>query len=213
MNNVEKLKAKEFIFDINAKSGYFKIGFGKYFCGKNQKITISDESNLKKTHEIENLKIDNIKKTAEFYTYIEETNTHFVIKEVFSKTLDIMNFIKSYNENPFPIYFNDKDEISIMIDKDGFHILLEKANYEKRIYLSSSKIGPYLLIYHPKPAMRFAMKSCKVTEKGLCIEHDSVDLYNNMDTNKTIYNWDFNLQPEMLDLITRFINLALIQGK
>jgi hypothetical protein len=209
MSEVKKIKAKDFMLQLRPEDKSLKIGFGEYFYEQDQEISITEEFSLRILRKIENLQIDDKKKTAEFDSLFKGAQTHFVIKEVYEGTLNIMKFIKSYNEKPFPIKSQYEDEISIVIDKEGYNLSLRKPNCENSIYLFNTNKGSFFQIYFPEPPLRFMMKSCEVTGRGLYIQHDTLDLYSNERTEKTEFNWDFDIQPEMRELIIEFMKIAL----
>ena len=208
--NIKKLKAKDFMLQIDPQNDILKIGFGECFCKCGQNICVSEEFSGGEKHKIENLQIDDTKKTVEFDAYFKGTDTHFIVKEVYNGTIDIMNFIRLYNENPFPVYSEYKDKVSISIDKEGFNILLENGTHENRVYIYNTKRGLFFEIYRPEPGGRYSLKSCKVNGNRFYIEHESIDLYSNEDFGNTNYTWEFDVHPKMLDLVlkilTRIVN-------
>jgi hypothetical protein len=209
MNEVKKTKAKDFMFQLRPESKSLKIGFGEYFYQQDHKISITEEFSLRILHELENLQVDDKKKTAEFDTLFKGIPTHFVIKEIYAGTLNIMKFIQSFNEKPFSLKSQYGDEISIVIDKDGYSLLLSKPNCENSIRLFNSKKGPSFQIAFPKPALWFVMKSCEIDENSLHVKHDSIDLFTNEKIKKTEFKWDFDVQPELQKLVVQFIKIAL----
>ena len=206
---IKRLKAKEFMLQFNPKAHILKIGFGQYFYAENNQIKMSEEFTVVNLTEVKNLHINEDKKTAEFDSIFKKIAIHFIIKEVYKGTLDIMKFIRSYNETPFQIDTKYKDEISIAIDKDGYNISLGKPDNKKSVYLYNTKKGFYFQIYMPEPIRRFKMKSYKLTETNLSIEYDGLELNSNETVDNCEYNWILDIQPEMRKLINQFIEIAM----
>lgn len=187
-----------------------KIGFGEFFYEKDQEILLTEDfSSLKTLQKIENLKVDENKRIAVFDSLFKGIQTHFIVKEVYNETLNVMKFVKSYNETPFPIKSHYKDEISIVIDKDGFDLILRKPNCENAIHLFSMDEKIYFQISFPEPTVRFIMNSCDITLKEFYIEHENFDLITNKKMNRTIFRWNFDIQPELQDLFIYFMRLAI----
>jgi len=206
---VKKLKAKDFMLNFDAVSKRLKIGFGEYFYNQKGQIKISKEFTPVNLTKIENLQINEEKRTVEFDAFFKKAQTHFIIKEVYAGTLGIMNFIQSYNENPFEINPEYKDEISVVIDKDGFNLSLSRPNCEKSVILFNTKKGVSFKVYFPGPAMRFDVQTYEIDDNVLSIKHDMTDLYSNKTVDNTEYYWAFDIQPEMKELIIRFIKVAI----
>jgi len=133
-NTVIKLKAKDFMLQFNPTSNILKIGFGQYFYVKKNQIKISEEFTGGKLSEIMNLQINEKKRTVELDAVFKKMQTHFNIKEMYEGTLDIMKFIQSYNKTPFTIDSKYKDEISVVIDKDGFNLSFCRPKRGKSVF-------------------------------------------------------------------------------
>lgn len=210
MDKTKRLKATDFLLKIMPEYQNLKIGFGEFFYEKEQEICLTEDfSSLKTLQKVENLEVDENKRIAVFDSFFKGMQTHFIVKEVYSKTLDVMKFVKSYNKTPFPIKSCYKDEASIVIDKDGFDLILRKPNCENAIHLFSMDEKIYFQISFPEPTMRFVMKSCDITLSDFYIEHESYDLIAKREIDRTIFRWNFDIQPELQDLFIYFMRLAI----
>jgi hypothetical protein len=210
MREEKNIKAKNFRLQLYPKDKLLKIGFGEYFYQRKNSILISEEFVQEKLKKINDLQVNDKKRNSEFNAIFKNADTHFLIKEVYRGTLDIMNFIKTYNENPFQINPKYTNEVAIVIDSGGYYISLRttQKNY-KSIYLFSNKNGYFFQIYNPKPIRRYTMKSCELNHNELFVIHDGFDLYTNEQTKESEYRWSFDIQPELLDLMVCFIHIGL----
>lgn len=208
-SSIKKMAAKNFKLQLNPESNILKIGFGMYFYANAGQIKMSDEFTVVNLSKIENLQIDENKRTVEFDSVFKKVQTHFIVKEAYKGTLEIMKFISMYNEKPFKLNPKYKDDVGIEIDKDGYNISLSRPGCEKSIYLYSTKKGNFFQIYFPEPIKRFGMKSYNIDQNGLGIQHDDIDLSSNETTNSTGYSWSFDIQPEIKELMIRFIEVGM----
>lgn len=210
MNKIKRTKAKDFLLKIMPEYQNLKIGFGEYYYEKEQKICITEDfASLNTLRRIENLEIDEKKRIAMFNSFFKGIQTRFIIKEVYNETLNVMKFIQFYNKTPFPIKSQYKDEISIVISKDGFDVILRKPNCENAVHLFSADEKRYFQISFPEPAMRFMIKSCNVTEKALYVIHEPLDLFTKQKTDRTEFKWNFDIQPELSELFVGFIKIVV----
>lgn len=212
-NDIKNLKAKDFMLQFDPKANILKIGFGVYFYANRGEIKVSEEFTRVNLKPIENLQINEQKRVVEFDTMFKGIKTHFIVKEVYCQTLDIMKFVQQYNENPFKADTRYKDEVAVTIDKDGSNISLGTAMHEKSILLFQNKKYFSLIRYSPDPSMRFNVDSCTIDEDRLSIKHNGLDLYTNEDSGNTEYEWILDVQPEIKDQLIHFIRIALDNNK
>lgn len=212
---VKKIKADIILWNYNPNYKSLKIGFGEAFYFNNNKLWLSETPLSDPTLiPFKNVIIE--KGILEFDAFYKKKNTHFIIKPLDNDIKVIMSFIQNYYERELDINSGFSDEVDIQIEEDDLSIRLVNDKLNRRLILTFSKErGNYLVQRFPEPSRKFKIKSCEILNNSLVIVCDNYNLYT--ETNEPLesieYKWTFDVQQEILELITELIQVGLNRMK